>query len=82
MKVLMDVTKELVEDFVEKSVDPGSVLVTDKNTAYVNLEKLVEEYIKIKSSGESTKGDLNWVNVAISNLKKNLLGIYHIVSEK
>jgi len=82
MKVLMDVTKESVEGFVEESVDPGSVLFTDKNTAYVNLEKLVEEHIKIKSSADSTKGDLNWVHVAISNLKRNLLGIYHMVSEK
>jgi len=42
MKVLMDVTKESVKGFVEDSVDPGSVLFTDKNTAHVNLERLME----------------------------------------
>lgn len=82
MKVLTDVTKESVEEFVGESIEPESVLFTDKNTSNVDLEKLVEEHIKIKSSAESTKGDLNWVHVAISNLKRNLLGIYHMVSEK
>ncbi len=43
---------------------------------------MVEDYIKVKSSPDTTKGDLNWVHIAISNLKKNLLGMYHMVSEK
>lgn len=82
MRVLQDVTKESVEQFVAETVTPKSVLFTDKNTAYYNLERLVEEHVKVKSSPDSTSGDLNWVHVAISNLKKNLLGIYHMVSEK
>ncbi len=43
---------------------------------------MVEEHIKVKSGPGSANGDLNWVHTAISNLKKNLLGIYHMVSEK
>ena len=82
LKVLGDVTRESVEGFVKESIDPKSVLFTDKNPAYVNLEKMVENHIKVKSSYESANGDLNWVHTAISNLKRNLLGIYHMVSEK
>ena len=82
MKVLGDVTRESVEEFVKESIDSKAVLFTDKNAAYVNLEKMVEQHIKVKSSSESTNGALNWVHTAISNLKKNLLGIYHMVSEK
>ena len=82
LKVLGDVTRESVEGFVKKSIDPKSVLFTDKNPAYVNLEKMVENHIKVKSSYESANGDLNWVHTAISNLKRNLLGIYLMVSEK
>lgn len=82
MKILKDVTSESVEGFIADSLNPKSVLFTDKNPAYVNLEKMVENHIKVKSSASTTKGDLNWVHVAISNLKKNLLGIYHMVSEK
>lgn len=82
LKVLGYVTRESVEGFVKESIDPKSVLFTDKNPAYLNLEKLVENHIKVKSSYESANGDLNWVHTAISNLKRNLLGIYHMVSEK
>ena len=82
LKVLGDVTRESVEVFVKESIDPKSGLFTDKNPAYVNLEKMVENHITVKSSYESANGDLNWVHTAISNLKRNLLGIYHMVSEK
>lgn len=82
MKVLKGVTAETVEQFVEESICTETVLFTDKNQAYVNLEKLVEDHIKVKSSESAANGDLNWVHTAISNLKKNLLGIYHMVSEK
>tara|TARA_R110002020_G_C16129661_1_gene761026 strand:+ start:109 stop:1035 length:927 start_codon:yes stop_codon:yes gene_type:complete len=82
MKKLEDVSKDSVEQFVGKAVASSSVLFTDKNTAYVDLEKMVEKHIKVKSSKDSANGELNWVHTAISNLKKNLLGIYHMVSEK
>lgn len=82
MKVLGDVTRESVEEFVKESIDSKSVLFTDKNAAYVNLETMVEQHIKVKSNSESTNGALNWVHTAISHLKKDLLGIYHMVSEK
>jgi hypothetical protein len=48
----------------------------------LKLEKMVESHIKVKSSYEFANGDLNWVHTAISNLKRNLLGIYYMVSEK
>lgn len=82
LKVLKDSTSDSVEQFVENNIDSSSVLFTDKNTAYVDLEKMIEEHIKVKSSKDSANGTLNWVHTAISNLKKNLLGIYHMVSEK
>jgi hypothetical protein len=76
------VTKESVEVFVKESIDPKSVLFTDKNPAYVNLVKMVKNHIKVKSSYESANGVLKWVHTAICNLKRDLLGIYHMVSEK
>ncbi|MCH7411082.1 IS1595 family transposase [Belliella sp. DSM 111904] len=71
-----------VEGFVNEAIDKESVLITDKNQAYVSLERFVEYRIKLKSSEKSTNDELNWVHTAISNLKKNLLGIYHLVTEK
>ncbi|MCH7410530.1 IS1595 family transposase [Belliella sp. DSM 111904] len=82
MKVIPDASASSFEGFVNDAIDKESVLITDKNQAYVNLEKLVECHIKVKSSEKSTNDELNWVHTAISNLKKNLLGIYHMVTEK
>jgi hypothetical protein len=82
MKVLRNETAASIEQFVTNSIDKKSVLTTDKNQASVNLERLVDNHIKVKSSKSAANGELNWVHTAISNLKRNLLGIYHMVSEK
>lgn len=81
-KVLPNVSEDSVERFVQKSIDRESVLFTDNNPAYINLEKMIGNHTQIKSSKDSTKANLPWVHVAIFNLEKNLLGIYHMVSEK
>ena len=47
MKKLEDVRKDSVEHFVSKAVFL-SVLFTDKNTAYIDLEKMVEKDIQGK----------------------------------
>ena len=70
-----------MEVFVKESIDPKSVLFTDKNPAYLNFEKMVDNHIKVKSSYETANGNLNCVHTAISNLKRNLLGIYNLVRE-
>ena len=82
IRILKEVTTESVEGFITDSLNPKSLLLTDKNLAYLNLEKMVEKPIKVKSSASTTKGDENWVHLAISNLKRNLPGIYHMISEK
>ena len=80
--VLGDLTRVSFEGFVKKSIDSKSGLPTYKNSAHVNLEKMEENHFKVKSSSESGNGDLNLVHIAINILKRNLLGIYHMVSEK
>lgn len=82
MKVIPRADAESVDGFVEENIDKKSVVFTDDNKAYVHLEKLVETHIKVKSSETTANEELNWVHTAISNLKKNLLGIYHMVTEK
>jgi hypothetical protein len=82
MKVIPNADAASVDGFVQENVDEKSVVFTDENKAYVHLEKLVETHIKVKSSKSTANEELNWVHTAISNLKKNLLGIYHMVTEK
>lgn len=82
MKVIPKADAVSVDEFVEENIEKKSVVFTDGNKAYVHLEKLVETHIKVMSTEKSTNEELNWVHTAISNLKKNLLGIYHMVTEK
>lgn len=82
MKINMDITSESVESSKVNSINTKSIMYIDKKPTYVNLEKMEENHVKVKSSASCTKGDLNWVHIAISNLKMNLLGKYNSVGGK
>ena len=81
LKALSSYASEEVENIVEASVSKDSVLFTDKSTSYLNLAKYVDLHISEKSTKETTNDMLKWVHIAISNAKRNLLGIYHSVKE-
>jgi len=82
MKVLSDHYKETINDVVEKTIENTSTVVSDKNPSYKGISKFVDKHIAIKSDKTVTKTDLKWVHIAISNAKRNLLGVYHMVSQK
>lgn len=64
---------------VAGSVSPESVLFTDKSASYVNFAVLVEAHIMERSTKETTVETLKWAHIAISNAKRNFLGVYHKV---
>lgn len=82
MEVLNNVDSENVNQFIKRNTDGEVVLFTDRNTAYVTLEKVVNTHFTVASRKEETNDTLRWVHKAISNLKRNLLGIYHMVTYK
>lgn len=43
----------------------------------MDISDLVELHVTAKSDAETTKETLKWVNIAISNAKRTLLGNYH-----
>ena len=57
-------------------------MFSDKSTSYVHIADLVETHIMEKSTKETTNETLKWVHIAISNAKRNLLGVYHKVKGK
>jgi len=81
MKVNLLETKAAVRDTVNNTIDPDSVVFTDQSNSYVDLKNLVNVHATFKSS-QGSEYDLKWVHVAISNAKRNLLGIYHVIKEK
>lgn len=82
MEVLGKVDGEHVKQFIKKNADGDIVLFTDNNTAYVQLEDIVETHFTVVSGKESTNDTLRWVHKAISNLKRKLLGINHMITYK
>lgn len=82
MEVLNKVDSENVNQFIKRNTVRDVVLFTDRNTAYVNLEKVVDTHFTVAAGKEETNDTLRWVHKAISNLKRNLLGIYHMVTYK
>ena len=48
----------------------------------MNLVNLFEDNKQSIANSLENKIDLKWVNISISNLKRFLLGIYHVVKEK
>jgi hypothetical protein len=82
MEVLNKIDSENVNKFIKRNTEGEVVLFTDRNTAYVNLEKVVDTHFTVVSGEEEANDTLRWVHKAISNLKRNLLGIYHMVTFK
>lgn len=58
------------------------VLFTDKNKAYEDIENIVDAHFTVVSGKEITNDTFKWVHKAISNLKRKLLGINHMITYK
>jgi hypothetical protein len=82
MEVLGKVDGEHVKQFVKKNADWDIVLFTDNNTVYSQLEDIVDTHFRVISGKDPTKDTLRWVHKAISNLKRKLLGINHMITYK
>ena len=82
MKALSTHKSEEIDETVESSIAQDTVLFSDKSTSYVNMDNLIEAHIMEKSSNETTVDSLKWVHIAISNAKRNFLGVYHKIKGK
>jgi hypothetical protein len=81
MKVSPSEDSHAANQVVDQNIDPRSVLFTDQATGYVDLKNLVDVHVSFKSTFEGIN-ELKWVHIAISNAKRTLLGIYHVIKEK
>lgn len=82
MKVLDNHKKDAVEEAITNNIDEQSIVFSDKSKSYIDIADLVQTHIMEKSSKETTNTTLKWVHIAISNAKRNLLGVYHKVKGK
>lgn len=82
MKVLENFKSEAVNSVVKSSVDEDAIIFSDNSTSYFDISKYVEMHLVEKSNNETTKETLKWVHIAISNAKRNFLGVYHKIKRK
>jgi hypothetical protein len=82
MKVLESHLSEKIDKIVKESFDEKCIVFSDKSTSYVNIAEYIEVHVTEKSTRETTVKSLPWVHIAISNAKRNLLGIYHKIKGK
>jgi hypothetical protein len=81
-KVLQEGGSEAIDKTLQESIEEKTIVFSDKSTSYVNIADYVELHIQEKSSPETTLGTLKWVHIAISNAKRNFLGVYHKIKGK
>lgn len=79
MKILDSHRKEDANQIVATFVNDKAIIFSDNSTSYSDFGQLVETHVYEKSTPELTKTSLKWVHIAISNAKRTLLGIYHMI---
>jgi hypothetical protein len=75
MEVLGKVDKQHVHSFIKKNTKGDIVLFTYRSKAYVDIKDIVDTHFTVISGKEAINNTLRWVDKAISNLKRKLLGI-------
>lgn len=77
MKVLADHGSGAINKVIEDSFDERCIVFSDKSKSYFDIAKYIDVHVAEKSSKQTTVKNLPWVHIAISNAKRNLLGINH-----
>ena len=80
MKISEGFKADKTDQIITAMITEDSVVITDKSTSYVNISNIVDIHQTVKSSKETTRTSLKWTHVAISNAKRNFLGVYHKIN--
>jgi hypothetical protein len=82
MKIVRNYLADSINNIVSKRIQKYSIFITDLRTSYIDYETIVVAKYSKKSNEILNKTALKWVNVAISNAKRNFNGIYQIINEQ
>lgn len=82
MNVVESVSKIDIEYEAKQMVSKNSTVMTDGKTGYRVLDKIARKHksVIVKDKTEVSK-IFPWVHIAISNMKKKILGLHHSVKE-
>lgn len=82
MKVLNSHRSEEINKVAMNSIDNQALIISDKSTSYEDFSSLFDTHVSFKSDAHTTKTSLKWVHITISNAKRNLLGVYHMMNSQ
>ena len=82
MIVMDNMKSETVENIVQENIDYDSVVKTDNYTSYNKIKENVWVHHSEKVNPKDVEKILPWVHTMISNAKRTLLGIHHMISKK
>jgi hypothetical protein len=80
MKTLDAHKTESIDQVIEDYIDKESVVFSGRANTYLNISNYVDTHMSEKSTKEAAAA-LKWVHIAISNAKRNLLGVYHKIKD-
>lgn len=73
---------ETANEAVSGKVSETASVRSDNSTQWAKLKKIVAEHDPKTLPGKEATKVLPWVHTGIANVKRQLLGIYHMVSDK
>ncbi len=82
MAVMDNQKSETVDSIIKQNIHYDSVIKTDNYTSFVNIKENVWAHHAKNSDPEEPEKMLPWVHTMISNAKRSLLGVHHMVSKK
>ena len=82
MVVMENMKSETVEKIVQENIDYNSVVKTDRYTSYNKIKDHVWSHKARKVTASDVEKALPWVHTMISNAKRSLLGVHHMISKK
>jgi len=82
MVVMKDLKGKTIDNIIDHNVDYDSVIKTDNYSSYTNIKDHVWTHLTEKSQPGDEEKPLPWVHTMISNAKRSLLGVHHMVSKK
>jgi hypothetical protein len=80
MKVLTSHKSIEINKICKENIAKTATIITDKSTSYEGFSNMFDTHISFKSDKTVTKTSLKWVHITISNAKRNLLGVYHMIT--
>ena len=82
MQVIPNLRAETIDEVVMDNIEPESQLTTDNSTSYTHFREMVDEHHAQVTPPREVGRVLPWVHIVISNAKREILDVFHSVSEE